>query len=493
MQKRLLAENQSLLEPRKQDLCAVPGESESHGRQNRLLFDHSPVGYVTLDSKGRIEQINAAAASLLGRELQHLEHIGFSGLLNRRKDRELFHTHLQRCGAAPPREEKIITELQLRTASGQVKLVQLATNPAAVIEKSCHLVAITDLTSRNDAEEALRWSEGRMASILDALTEAVISVDENQHIVLFNAAAVRMFRLSAAAVRGQPLSRLFHPGQDCHIRALAAAGALGELRGLRADGSEFPIEASISPPIAGGAPLVTLILRDISELRNTNRELHHEYKERQRLEHEITEISERERRSLGQALHDGVCQHLSGVGMMAATLSDVCGQRADAETADKLREIAGLIRSATNDARDVARGLNPVDVDANGLVTALRDLAARYNVPGQTRYVLHCHEPVPVQDNSVAMHLYRIVQEAVVNASRHARARNISIHLGIRQRDIMLSITDDGIGMPPDIDQTSGLGLKLMRYRASSIGATLTLEARPAGGTVIRCRLPSAD
>lgn len=233
------------------------------------------------------------------------------------------------------------------------------------------------------------------------------------------------------------------------------------------------------------------VIERTAQLATANKELHHEFRERQRLEHEITEISESERRSLGQALHDGVCQHLSGVGMMAATLSDVCEQKSDPETADKLREISSLIRSATNDARDVARGLHPVDVDANGLVAALRDLTARYHVHGQTRCVLNCHEPVPVHDNTVAMHLYRIVQEAVVNASKHAHARNITVHLGIRQQDIMLSITDDGLGLPADHDQAAGLGLKLMRYRASSIGAALTMAARPAGGTIIRCSLPA--
>jgi PAS domain S-box-containing protein len=231
------------------------------------------------------------------------------------------------------------------------------------------------------------------------------------------------------------------------------------------------------------------VIERTAQLASANKELLHEFKERQRLEHEITEISERERRSLGQALHDGVCQHLSGVGMMAATLSDVFGQKSDPETAAKLREIATLIRSATIDARDVARGLNPVDVDANGLVAALRDITTRYDVPGQTRCTLTCHENVPVHDNSVAMHLYRIVQEAVVNASRHAHARSIRVHLGIRQRDLMLSITDDGIGLPPDYAQSPGLGLKLMRYRASSIGATFAIAPRPAGGTVIKCSL----
>lgn len=231
------------------------------------------------------------------------------------------------------------------------------------------------------------------------------------------------------------------------------------------------------------------VIERTAQLASANKELHHEFKERQRLEHEITEISEQERRSLGQVLHEGVCQHLAGVVMIATTLSDVCEQKSDPEMALRLKEIASLIRSAANDARDVAKGLHPVDVDADGLVAALRDLTARYDVPGQTRCVLHCHEPVPVHDNDVAMHLYRIVQEAVVNASRHAHARNISVHLGIRQRDITLSITDDGSGLPENYDQSAGLGLKLMRYRASSIGATLSLAARAGGGTVVRCRL----
>jgi|GEM_PF-3978170 len=229
------------------------------------------------------------------------------------------------------------------------------------------------------------------------------------------------------------------------------------------------------------------VIERTAELTSANMELHHKFKERQRLEHEYFE---RERSSLSQALHDGVCQHLAGVVMIATTLSDVCGQKADPEMAGKLKEIASLIRNANNDARDVARALHPVDVDACGFVTALRNLVSCYDVPGRTRCVLYCHEAIPVHDSDVAMHLYRIVLEAVVNASRHAHARHISVHLGVRQKDIMISITDDGIGLPPDHDQSSGLGLKLMRYRASSIGATLTIAARPTGGTVVRCCLP---
>lgn len=229
------------------------------------------------------------------------------------------------------------------------------------------------------------------------------------------------------------------------------------------------------------------VIERTAKLTSANRELHHEFKERQRLENEL---SERERSSLSQALHDGVCQHLAGVVMIATTLSDIFGQKSDPEMAGKLKEIASLIRTANNDVRDVARALHPADVDANGLVSALRNLVGCYAVPGRTRCVLYCHESLPVHDDVVAMHLYRIVLEAVLNASRHAHASHISVHLGVRQKDIMLSITDDGVGLPPDYEKSAGLGLKLLRCRASFIGATLSIASRPSGGTVVRCCLP---
>lgn len=220
-----------------------------------------------------------------------------------------------------------------------------------------------------------------------------------------------------------------------------------------------------------------------------NKELAAEYAERQRLEHEMTQISERERLTLGQNLHDGVCQHLSGVAFMASTLAADVRANGLTEEADKLDELTQLIRDATQQTRDVARGLHPVEVDADGLVVALRHLASR-STSDSLLCTLHCDRPVPVRDNATAMHLYRIVQEAVVNATKHACATQIIISLDVNDENIVLSIADDGSGLPEDHDRSSGLGLRMMRHRTGVIGGEFTIESPPAGGTVVTCVMP---
>jgi PAS domain S-box-containing protein len=246
------------------------------------------------------------------------------------------------------------------------------------------------------------------------------------------------FRLRAANGAYHWFQNIAQPVTDEH-------GSIGKWFGSCADIDDLMrVQSELA---AANERLEERVAQRTNQLVEANRELEHEFERRQRLENEMLEISEQERRTLGQDLHDGVCQHLSGVAMMAATLSDVCEQKSDSEVATKLKEITRLIRSASEQARNVARSLHPVDVDANGLAAALRDLAARYAVPGKTKCRFLCTEPVPIHDNKVAMYLYRIVQDAVVNASRHMGARRIIIHLGIREQHVVLSVSDDGAGL----------------------------------------------
>jgi signal transduction histidine kinase len=208
------------------------------------------------------------------------------------------------------------------------------------------------------------------------------------------------------------------------------------------------------------------------------------------LEREILEISERERSQVGQELHDGLCQHLGGVALLAKTLSNTL-TNANRPEAKPALELAQLIYSAVEEIRAVARGLRPVELDEGGLLAALQDLAeqASGRVPCEVRTQGHPR----VRDNETATHLYRIAKEAVTNATRHARATRIVIGLRQSADHLTLLVEDDGAGLSPDFDAAAGMGLRIMRYRANSIGARLTIANRSARrGVAVKCSVPLA-
>jgi signal transduction histidine kinase len=153
-------------------------------------------------------------------------------------------------------------------------------------------------------------------------------------------------------------------------------------------------------------------------------------------------------------------------------------------------KIVQLVNEAINKTRELARGLLPVLSDADGLMSALKRWAGEvedlFHVPCR----FHCVEPVHITDVGVATHLYHIAQEAVNNALKHARARQMALSLTRQDGAGLLSIEDDGVGLPEELGSRTGLGMHIMRYRASVIGGTLELRRGPDGGTVVSCRFP---
>lgn len=221
-------------------------------------------------------------------------------------------------------------------------------------------------------------------------------------------------------------------------------------------------------------------------LRTVNDELGREITERNRLERESLTISEREQRRLGQDLHDDVCQELTGVAMMSRVVAKQLHRQGIAESA-QINQIAELVNHAVTHVRNIAHGLHPVEVDAHGLMIALQNLASRVN--GAMRCRFECGEPISVAQNDVALNLYRIAQEAVSNAVKHSRARNITISLERKENQLLLDVRDDGCGLRRNGDG-SGMGLHLMNYRARSIGATLRIRRLKSGGTLVACARP---
>ena len=216
-----------------------------------------------------------------------------------------------------------------------------------------------------------------------------------------------------------------------------------------------------------------------------------EIAERKRLEKNILEISERERRSIGHDLHDGLSQHLTGTAITGQLLADRLQERSAEET-DDARKLVNLVKTAIAQTRQMAKGLLLADIDAEGLLSALSEFCATTTEQFRVTCTFVNKDP-PVSlpsDNGVSSHLFRIAQEAVRNAVRHGGAKHIDVSLHTRNHCLTLMVQDDGSGLPPASQRGEGLGLRIMAHRAQMIGATFAIERLPTGGTIVRCLLP---
>jgi len=213
-----------------------------------------------------------------------------------------------------------------------------------------------------------------------------------------------------------------------------------------------------------------------------------EIKERMRLEKELLEVTESEQRRIGHDLHDSLGQHLTATALAGKILAKRLANKAAVEPAMADR-LVGMVETAIDLTRNLARTLDPIGVGADSLEVALQNLAANVS---EAFYVNCCFQnsgKINLTDPKSGIHLYRIAQEAASNAIRHGRARNIAITLDSTSKSLMLAVTDDGTGLPADARTKTGMGLRIMDYRASMIGGTLYIQNLSAGGTRVVCIL----
>jgi signal transduction histidine kinase len=206
----------------------------------------------------------------------------------------------------------------------------------------------------------------------------------------------------------------------------------------------------------------------------------------------ISEAGDRERRRLGEDLHDGLCQHLVSTAFDTRKLVAKLAVHSPAESADAA-QIAELLSESISQARDVARGLYLVPLEAGGLGSALDEFATQT----RARHGIACEflekSPVPALEEALGTNLFRIAQEAVNNALKHSQASRITITLSADLRQICLDIADDGAGLPTSGAPARGLGLRIMNHRARMVGASLNIGPRPGGGTLVSCSVPRPD
>jgi len=212
--------------------------------------------------------------------------------------------------------------------------------------------------------------------------------------------------------------------------------------------------------------------------------------ERQGREREIANMALEEQRLIGREIHDGLGQQLAGLGLIARNLHQKLERKEEPEAEIAARLLNGL-EEAKQQLRLLARGLAPVEVDAQGLMSALDDLCEGLSRDANIQCNFTCHQAVPLSDNFRATHLFRIAQEAVNNAIRHGNPSRVEIRLQLENEDVLLEIQDNGTGMSADVlSKATGLGIRSMRNRARLVGGEIEFRPGEGGGVLVTCRVP---
>jgi signal transduction histidine kinase len=227
-------------------------------------------------------------------------------------------------------------------------------------------------------------------------------------------------------------------------------------------------------------------------VRQRTAALTQEIQERRRLEKELLEVGEREQRRIGHDLHDSLCQHLTGTALAGQVLGKKLADKSLPESA-AANHLVELVEEGIELTRTIARGLHPVEMQAENLADNFQQLAVTASERFNVSCKFECPQPVFLHDTSAITHLYRISQEAVTNAVRHGKARHINICLDSADNETVLTITDDGSGLPKNTQDNHGMGLRIMAYRASMIGAAFNIERLSIRGTRVTCTLTAAN
>jgi PAS domain S-box-containing protein len=333
---------------------------------------------------------------------------------------------------------------------------------------------IQDVTARRDSERRLRRSEELLRATTTNTADTLFLLDTALHVRFVNKSVIG---IAMEHIIGRDIATL--------LPEAARASVLQKLNYILETGETAAFEFEIAHEgraqyfenravlvrDGGVATGISISMRDITE--------------RKRLEQEILDVSGRERRSIGRDLHDGLGQELTGVALMLRGLAGRISERCPDVVGD-VNEIVGYVNQSIETARSLARGLLPVQTETGGLSSALQALAAR----SRDLYGLEVNFRAevwpgfaPTETN--ASHLYRIAQEALTNAARHGRATLVDIALLARESGFSLRITDNGVGLKPASPSSSGMGLKIMKYRADMIGAKFEITANQPHGTIV--------
>jgi signal transduction histidine kinase len=486
------------------------------------LFHGAPVAHLVLTGAGRVIDVNLAAARLFARPSGQILNYPLALFIAAPARQALFQ-HLLRA-----RKERDVVVSQLGIVLPDLKIVpvELVTAPpdaGADNGTPTYRAALISLVKRRAAQNALRLSEERLRLALRAAQAGTWTID-------LTTGAAEWSEGLTPHLGAPPFGRTatitdllarFAPRERARARRSIDRIVSGESENFS---GEFPVPSEgktswlamlgcVTPFLHFGQELVGIAM-DITArkeaeqallksratleqrvkertaaLQTAKSQLEKEMTDRLALERRIMEVSEQEQRRIGQDLHDGLGQQITGIILHAHLLQRQLSGKG-LEEAGRAGDLVTLLNKAQLQARQIARGLQPVEPETNGLMAGLDHFAASASDLYRLDCRFVCPEPVLIGEHVVATHLFRIAQEAVANAFRHGSARKIEIRLDRRAGRIELHISDNGRVRRKQSSSRIGLGLQFMRYRAETIGGVLDAHPRRNGGFVVHCSVP---
>jgi len=451
------------------------GDSEA---RLRAILDTAVEGILTIDERGIVESMNPAAEKIFGYSAEEIIGRNINVLMPTpyHEEHDSYLENYRRTGKA--RIIGIGREVSARRKDGTAFPIDLSVSEVRLADRRIFAGFVRDITERKEAERALL----HFAAMVESSDDAIIGKTLESRITSWNKGAEKIFGYTGKEMKGKHISVLIPDDRAEEEPMILERIKRGEsvehyetVR-RRKDGRLIDISVTISPihDAAGKVIGASKVARDITE--------------RKRLQKEILEISDREQRRIGQDLHDGLCQQLAGIELMSQAIAQKLAAKSE-EDSKQVAEIAGHVRGAITHTRSLARGLSPVTLESEGLMSALQELATNTGKIFNVTCLFYFTQPVEVPDRAVATHLFRIAQEAVSNAIKHGKATDIVIRLKKRHNLVSIMVVDNGSGFSEKISKPKGMGLRIMQSRAGMIGGKLAIENNRNGGACVICSI----
>lgn len=515
---QLLAERRNAAQ-RQQDQQAL---EESENRY-KTLFESSPEGILIADVETRkFQYANPAACRMLGYSEEELTNMRVDDI----HPKEALEHVISEFEAQARGQKTLAEDIPCLKKDGTLVYTDINTVKSPVNGRECNIGFFRDITERKQAEKDLLFKTTILEAQSETSIDGILAVDRAGKSILLNKRFGEMWGIPQPILDARDdkamiqyvLGQLEEPnkflGQVEYLYTHEDEKSRDEIRFK--DGKVFDRYSSPlidSRGVYNGRiwyfrditsrkqaerdlrtyreHLEDLVRARTADLTNTNEQLLQEIERGKRLEQEILNISDREQRRVGRELHDSLGQQLTGIGFMTKALEQKLAAKS-ADNAAEVRQINKLVKQAMEQARDLARGLHPVDLDAGGLVSSLQELAEATQKLFRIRCTFKCDKFGELESTGVAVHLYRLTQEAITNAIKHGKTKDVQIDLVWGKDESTLTVKNDGLDFPREFEvKGRGMGLQIMNHRVNILCGSLDIHKADDGGTIVICKFPN--